>query len=169
MALQPPSPSSSYHKIPMPTLQYLDVPLYGGARVYSAFGTSHEQVLYPRKDARLVRSRPRKPVRVVLRVPTPPRKKIQWPDAHNVKEVAAFCANELDMIVNGRPVDAAENDPMATKANETEAATDNTTIPKTAHLTRTEAPTNCCMPSLQLPSRIPRLSTSHIGRGTKDA
>ncbi|KAF8959952.1 hypothetical protein BDZ97DRAFT_1922557 [Flammula alnicola] len=59
------------------------------AYIYSAFGTTCHQVLYPRKTTRLVVSRPKKPLR------KGPRKTVQWPDACNAKEVATFYQRQI--------------------------------------------------------------------------
>ncbi|KDR75473.1 hypothetical protein GALMADRAFT_211011 [Galerina marginata CBS 339.88] len=68
------------------------------AFVYSGSGTMCHQELYPRKStARLVVSRPRKP----LKKATPSqRKKIQWPDAHDIKGLALFCQKQLGGLSN---------------------------------------------------------------------
>jgi len=66
--------------------------------LYSAYGTTSHQILFPRKTERLVLSRPHKLQRKASAPAprTPGRKqKIQWPDARNAKDIAVFYQNHL--------------------------------------------------------------------------
>ncbi|KIM36763.1 hypothetical protein M413DRAFT_448898 [Hebeloma cylindrosporum] len=64
--------------------------------LYCSYGTTYNEVLFPRKSERLVVSRPRKPQRRNPGPRTPSHKpKIQWPDARNPKDIATFYQSHL--------------------------------------------------------------------------